>query len=261
MLFRRKKLSETEFSNKFAKALQNSVKGLSIVSISGLDIVTTFTDSEERRHFLDNAYIEYSRDTKALKQVLDKYLRASVELYMPDEPINKDRVIPVIKDRRFIGGLAELSANAKTQQVYEAYNSELYIFYVEDTEHSIRYLTKADISDLALSMEELRELAIRNLDQLEVKMHGENGYYMLTAGGTYEASLILLDIWYNSTFAVNGDIVIGIPSRDLLIITGSRDSENLHRMYDIIEEVTGTGNYLVSDKLFELKGDKFEVLN
>lgn len=260
MFFRRKKLTETEFANKFAKALQQKTKGLTIVSIKGLEVVSKMEGSDEHRHFLDNAYIEYSHDTKKLKEVIEKYAAVSADSFLPNEPITPDSILPVIKDKRFLKGLLDINPKAGAQQVHEPYNSDLDIFYVVDTEHALRYLTKEEHEKLGLDMDELRNLAISNLDRFDVRCHGEDGYYMITAGGTYEASMILLDIWNTGNFEVNGDIIIGIPARDLLVITGSKDSANLHKMYDLVKEISETGNYLVSDKLFELKGNRFEVL-
>lgn len=260
MLFSRKKLSETEFSNKFAKALQKKLKGLAILHINGLEVISKLPESEEHRHFLDNAYIEYSRDIRKLKEVINKYVIASSDSFEPEKTVSLESILPVVKNKRFIKNLEGLNFQAASQQVHESYNTELDIFYVIDTEHSIRYLTKADLDKLDLSPEELKVISMQNLDQLEVKCHGEDGYYMLTAGGTYESSSILLDIWYKDNFAVEGDIIIAIPSRDVVLVTGSKDSANLHKMYDAVKEISETGNYLVSDKLFELKGDRFEVM-
>ncbi|MCW4470000.1 DUF1444 family protein [Flavobacterium sp. MFBS3-15] len=260
MFFRRKKLTETEFANKFAQALRQKIKGIDIISINGLEVVSKLDDSDEHRHFLDNAYIEYSHDTKKLKEVIEKYASVSADSFLPNEPVSPESILPVIKGKQFIKGLLEINPKAGAQQVLETYNSDLDIFYVVDTEHALRYLTSDEQEKLGLEMDELRELAIRNLDKFDIRSHGEEGYYMITAGGTYEASMILLDIWNKGNFDVNGDIIIGIPARDLLVVTGSKDWANLHKMYDLVKEVSETGNYLVSDKLFELKGDRFEVL-
>jgi len=224
MFFKRKKLSETEFANKFAKALQEKIKGLLIISVNGLEVITKLQDSDEHRHFLHNAYIEYSHDIKELDRVLNKYLTAFCDSFTPKQPIALETILPVIKDKRFIQNLAEMNPEAAKQQVYEYYNSDLDIFYVVDTEHSLRYLTKKDTDELDLSIEALREVAINNLNRFDVRCHGEDGYYMLTAGGTYEASMILLDIWYKDNFDIDGNIIIAVPSRDVVLITGSRDS-------------------------------------
>jgi hypothetical protein len=54
---------------------------------------------------------------------------------------------------------------------------------------------------------------------------------MLTAGGNYEATLILLpEIWESVSQMVSGHIVAAVPARDLLYVTGDADPENLADM-------------------------------
>ena len=85
---------------------------------------------------------------------------------------------------------------------------------------------------------------------------------MLTAGGDYEASLILEEsIWTQENFIINGEIVIGVPARDLVLITGSEDEEGIKRLKETIIEVNQTGNHLVSDKLFIWRNGKFELFD
>jgi len=83
---------------------------------------------------------------------------------------------------------------------------------------------------------------------------------MLTMGGNYESSLILLDIWKKDNFPVDGDIVIGVPARDLIFVTGSNDKENIQRIKDKVKEVNDMGDHVVSNKLFVLTENKFKIL-
>ncbi len=261
MFFKKKKLTETEFSTKFANELLKRVEGLKIVSINELEITAEFEASNEFRHFLDNCYNEYSNEPKEINEILEKYLNGAQTLYLPKESIIIDNIIPIIKDRRFLQDLEDINADFEQNHIFEFYNSELVIFYAEDKENCINYLTKEDLKVLEISLKFLKEKAIENLNNLlSIERSGDDKYYMITAGGNYESSIILLDIWDVENFPVDGNIVIGIPARDILLITGSNDSENLHRMYDVVNQINQTGDHLVSNKLFELNNGKFEVI-
>ncbi|PZR24067.1 MAG: DUF1444 domain-containing protein [Flavobacterium psychrophilum] len=261
MFFKKKKLSETEFANKFALALKNEFPEVEITSINKLEI-TSSLNSDPYTHFLDNAYSEYLRDTKDLSAIITKYVLSTSDIYLPKQPVNPEKIFPVIKDIRFLNELDRLPGDIRSKHFYETYNSELFIMYVEDAEHTVNYISKEDIEEANISLDQLRTLAIENFkNQISIEKHGDNGYYMLVAGGTYESSLILLNIWDHENFPVKGNIVIGIPSRDLLLITGSQDSKGLHKLYDIVEDISKRGDHLVSDKLFEYKTGKFELLD
>lgn len=260
MFFKKKTLNETEFAEKFAKQLIRKIKDLKIISINGLEIKSEF-NGVEHQHFLNNCYSEYINDTKSIKKIIEKYIAGTLEMYLPSELVKVERIFPIIKDRRFIKSLEEINADFEKNHIYEFYNEELIIFYAEDRENSIHYISKDDLEEINFPVEDLREKSIQNLaDQLEMKRHGGNGYFMLTAGGNYESSLILLNIWNHENFLVEGNLVVGIPSRDVLLITGSKDSENLHRLYDSVHDINETGDHIVSDKIFEFKDGKFEVL-
>lgn len=260
MFFKKKLLSETEFSEKFAKQLTKKVKGLKIISINELEVKSEFNEGKHQ-HFLNNAYSEYINDPKFIKEIIEKYVKGTFAMFLPKELLDVERILPVIKDRRFIESLEGLNADFEENHVYEFYNEELVVFYVEDRENSIHYIAKDDLKEINFSIENLREKALENLsNNFEMKRHGESGYFMLTAGGNYESSLILLNIWNHENFMVDGNIVIGIPSRDVLLITGSKDSLNLHRIYDSVQDINETGDHIVSNKIFEFINGTFEVL-
>ncbi|MDB6147820.1 MAG: hypothetical protein JWO45_1484, partial [Spartobacteria bacterium] len=66
---------------------------------------------------------------------------------------------------------------------------------------------------------------------LEVRAHKGDRIIMLTAGGNYEAALILLpEIWKSVSEMVSGHIVAAVPARDVIYFTGDSDPENLAEM-------------------------------
>ncbi|KFC23933.1 DUF1444 family protein [Epilithonimonas lactis] len=254
-------LTESEFSKEFANRLIQKVDGLRIILINGLEIQTEFEGSTEYRHFLNNCYSEYCRNPDEIEEIFLKYLNATDSIYNINNDININDILPVIKDRRFLQNLRELDNNFKENNVFEKYNDELYIFYVEDTETNINYLSRENVESLNIDPSKLREIAIENLlNSIEIEKHGEDGYYMLVVDGNYESSLILLDIWHEENFEVSGEIIIGIPARDLLLITGKNDIENLERLKNTIKEISEEGDHLVSEKLFEYRNGKFEAI-
>ena len=254
-------LNETEFSQEFAKRLILKVEGLKIYSINGLEIQTEFENSNEYKHFLNNCYSEYLREPNDIEEIFIKYLNASDSLYKPKENLNINDILPVIKDKRFIESIVEVSTEFEKNHLYEKYNDELYIFYVEDTETNINYINKEDFEKLNVEFKDLKKIAIKNLsDAIEIEKHGAKGYYILLAGGNYESSLILLDIWNQENFKVNGEIVIGIPSRDLLIITGKDDFENIEKLKKTVIDTNENGDHCVSTKLFAYQKGKFETI-
>jgi len=220
-------------------------------------------------HYLNNAYTSYKNEPDSLIAVLSMYLKSASDLYKKEEPIQKNKIIPVIKDAAYIDEMATtLNANNKTNEpvtlVYEKYNDKLVIVYAEDGENGIAYFATERFKESGLSKDSLFTLAVKNLDSVlpKIEILGEKGYYMITAGGNYEASLILLtDIWTKENIQVKGDIVITIPTRDLLLVTGSKDSDGIKKMTAVAKEAWETGPYQLIPDLFYWNGKKFEPYN
>ena len=252
-----------KFTKEYFKQLKKEVEGLELVCLKELEIKTKYK-GKDLTHLLNNAYAEYVREEDDKSEVIERYIKSAITLYHPKPEFSPDKIVPNIKDWRYLEELKAIQENGEIAYVYEKYNEELYIFYAQDTEHSISYLVKDDIEELKIETEGLKERATKNLLKIlpKIESHGENGYYMLTAGGDYEASLILENsIWPKENFKVKGNIVIGLPARDLVLITGSQDLKGLEKLKTTVLEVNQTGNHLVSDKIFIFQDGKFEIFN
>jgi uncharacterized protein YtpQ (UPF0354 family) len=255
------KLSEKDFGKKYFDKLSEKVQGLKFISLYGLELRTKVDGQDEMRHLLDNSYAEYKNDPKDLDEIIEKYTNASKELFEPKEAVRLDRIVPIIKDQRFINETLKLNPDFEKDFLIERYNDELFIFYAENKETTIGYLKRDEIESLNIEFEGLKEKAIQNLGELATKIerHGEDGQFMLTMGGDFESSLILLKIWDKENFLVKGEIILAIPARDLVLITGSDDSENIDKVKAKVKEINETGDHVVSDRLFILRNDKFET--
>lgn len=214
---------------------------------------------------VDNAFREYKSEPDSLQQVLSKYISVVSELFNPKEKIDIDRIVPIIKPLEYLNGLREkaknMGATKDIEGVYEKYNDQLIIAYAQDSKSSIRYLLKDDLKTLSINLDSLRAIAARNLNKIltNIQRRSDNGVYMLTASGDYEASLILLDnVLTKENLPVNGDFVIAIPNRDLLLIAGSNDKAGIQKIKRIAAESFQTGSYQVSEYLFKWNGHKFE---
>lgn len=173
-------------------------------------------------------------------------------MYSEKESIELSRIIPIIKDHRFVEELSNLTENLD-DHVYERYNSDLYIFYAVDLESNISYLQKDDLKSLNLEFDQLKNLAICNLNSIieNIERNGNEEIFMLIAGGNYESSLILLDIWNHDNFPVSGEIIVAIPARDLLFVTGSNSIFEIDELKNRVKEINETGDHIVSNKLFK----------
>ncbi len=261
-------LNEVQFARQLVERLRVRSPGLPVAVVGGLELRVGGRDGEGSQVFLYNAYDAYRRSPEQLETVLGNYAMALEQLgTVRDDPVDPERIVPVIKDRNWTREtLARVRSHPKykagQEQVFEHYNDELVVFYAEDLPHGIRYLTSAGAKQWGLNLERLRPLAVRNLRALlpQVQVLGSDGLYLISAGGNYEASLLLFEtLWRTRKLEVPGDYVVAVPARDTLLVTGSEDFEGLRRVRETVAQVYPKAPYRLTDRLFVRQGERFEI--
>lgn len=260
-------LSPSKFTSEFSDALRQASPELKVDVVQDLELKVTTSDGSTTTAFLNNAYDLYKRDPKSKDEVIQKYVAASLEtiasLKAPED-LDRTRIVPVIKDKPWLEdiqkSMEERGAKGPMENVHEELNSDLIIVYAEDSPQNIRYFTPKDLEKAGIDPKDLRGLACENLKRLlpKIERYGTNGAYMLTAGGNYEASLLLLDsVWSDIQKDVQGDIVVAIPTRDVLLVTGSDDREGLEKMRQTVQKISKKSAYKLTTKLFVRRDGKF----
>ncbi len=256
-------LSKKEFTEKYYNAAVKFFPDVKYSIVGDLELLSG--KEGEYKHFLHNAYAEYKNAPADVDSVILRYIKSTRELYS-EKSLDINRIVPVIKDKGYINDINK-SAGDKAKSidlVYQEYNAELIIVFAEDNETGIRYFSKDELAKTKIPRDSLLPKAISNLEKIlaEIQVVGDNGNFGLVAGGTYEASLILLQsLWTKENFDVKGDIIISIPTRDLLLITGSKDKKGMETIAKSTKEAYESGSYYLTPELFIWKGKKFVKYN
>ena len=147
--------------------------------------------------------------------------------------------------------------------VYEQLNDVLYVLYAFDTPKAIRFMTTGDLVKLGLEKDELLELSKANLRRSVPDLRSQGNpetLSILLADGTYEASFMLIDgLWTKEQFPVKGDIVVYVPTRDLVLITGSDDKESLMKVHEIVYDPSNQWSHMISNEGFVRKDNQWHV--
>ena len=258
-------LSEAEYTKKYLRVMSAKYPQVVYEIKEPLVLKATYGQDEEVSHFLDNSYREYKLDPKAIDEVMDRYVNVSIEVYNRNDKIDVHRIVPIIKSSNYFEQLNSYNKTVKDfktpELLWEPYNEDLIVVYAEDRDRSIHYFNQEEFDKLNISKDTLLTFATTNLDNIipKIERMGQKGSYALLAGGEYEASLILIaDLWTKMTFDVQGNIVIAIPNRDLVFVTGSLDDQTITKLRPTIKESYDTGNYAISPHFYKWNGKKFE---
>lgn len=257
-------LSPSQFTARFVKALTVASPATKVTVKGPLELQVEPQGRSSQSVFLDNAYRMYLQDPKTIEEVLKRYVASTLESQQYQDQIDRSRVIPIVKDRGWLVEIARSlqgrGLNSASENVFEEFADELVVVYAEDTPTSIRYLTGASLKESGLTQAELRPLAIQNLGRIlpEVEIHKGALVSMITAGGNFEASLLALpDIWKDLERHVDGDIVVAIPARDLLLMTGSKTPGGIAKLRELAAKAYRDSSYQLTDTLFVRSKGKF----
>jgi len=128
-----------------------------------------------------------------------------------------------------------------------------------DLQFAVRYANGASASsDLAKAYKSY-EREPQHLDDIVVSPFGpdSDGVLLISAGGEFDASLLLADnLWSGGQVKVDGDIVVAVPAKDVLIATGSHNAPGLVRLRAAAAKFASGPNGLTT-ALFVYRDGKF----
>lgn len=248
--------SKDEFLLLYSKLLQERISGSSIEFVGESTIRIVDQHGRESKTYLDNLWLKYANRTEDRAELIKKYVRMAMNLTSSDMIGTKKDIVAMIKDLEYIQMLHK--------QVIEHLCGDLWIVYAIDRPETIITLDYDSMSALFVSEGELRALAVENLKRIlpEVERHGEGPWYLLTAGSDYVASLLLFDeTWDQLTETVDGDIVATVPTRDVLLYTGSKSVSGLSAIRERSVELKNSGSHAISDSLILRDGGNWTIFN
>lgn len=142
--------------------------------------------------------------------------------------------------------------------VLDQYSEDLAVAYAVGPPYGERMLTIDEFERLELPRRALRRRAATHLDELldTARIYGQPPALMLSFKG-FESSVVLADsFWEGLEDAVPGDLVIGVPARDVVIITGSRSRTGVEKAKRAVDRVffAGGRHLLTRDLLTRRRG-------
>jgi uncharacterized protein YtpQ (UPF0354 family) len=255
----KRECGKEEFFLLYLKLLQERMPDCT-VEFSG-DSVIRIVDSQGKEFstYLDNLWLKYSRDSEDRTELIGKYVRMVQDLGKATPPPEKQNIVPTIKDSEYFQQIPK-----DMSLVTEHLCGDLWIVYAEDTPETIQSLTRDSLTEAGIQEPELRALAVENLKRIlpPAECHGDGPWYFLTAGTDYAASLLLFDsVWEQVADMVTGKVVAAIPTRDVLMFTGSESKEGLAGMRAKSQELCSTGPYSISESLIVRDAGKWAMFN
>jgi len=121
---------------------------------------------------------------------------------------------------------------------------DLAVGYSAGPPYGERLLSWAEIDRLGISHRALRRHATDNLYQMldRVRIHGQPPALMLSFDGLESSVLLAESFWQSLVNSVPGELVIGMPARDVVIMTGSESRPGLEKVRRAVDRVFFAGD-------------------
>jgi uncharacterized protein YtpQ (UPF0354 family) len=183
---------------------------------------------------------------------------------LPASGLEQSQIVFRIKNTSFVEQARALSNSPDDVPVTEPLVGDLVVAYAIDLPGVFRMLNASDLRGLGLSRDRLRAVALANVEkQIRQKttVNGQSPVLLLSTGNDSEACLLLFDpLWDKLKTALPGDIVVAVPTRDILLVTSSESAEGLKVVGEAIAESWKTETtHRISEQLFVRRGAKWDV--
>jgi uncharacterized protein YtpQ (UPF0354 family) len=255
-------LTPRGFTERVARAVLAAMPSAKVAVNGDLQFAVRFGNGASASADLAKAYKSYEREPQHLDDIVQAQVTALLEAGgdangLPK--LDRTRIVPIIKDRPWFEAMQRRGREQAppAELVAEPLNSDLVVVYAENRLGALRILSsRDDVGDRT----RLREASLTNLSRLLPKIEirpGADGVLLITAGGEFDASLLLADnLWSGGQVKVDGDIVVAVPAKDVLIATGSHNAAGLARLRAAAAKFASGPNGLTT-ALFVYRDGKF----
>ncbi|MBE1484556.1 hypothetical protein H4W31_000194 [Plantactinospora soyae] len=142
--------------------------------------------------------------------------------------------------------------------VLEDFTQDLDVGYSFGPPYGNRLVTWDDLDELDVGQRELRQVAVDNLYRLlpRLRIDGQPPAPMLSFGGLESSVLLAAEVWEDLQRSVPGELVVGVPARDVVIVTGTESRPGMEKVRRAVDRIffAGDQNLLSPDLLVWRQG-------
>lgn len=249
------------FAERVADRLRARSPAARVVFVDGdaLGLRLEYDDGRATQANLDNLWRTYRMaPAERLAAEVDRYVSILVD--PPPAAPRTDDIHALVRSAGLLASIREQAGreaeDGPSTPVWFPLVADLIVVLAFDLPDRVQVVTRSDLARLEATADALLEPAVlRVLGALTVERHGDGPVYLLTAGGTYEASLLLhVGLWGTLAASVEGELLASVPCRDLIYYTGSGEPRGREALEQLTRHMFRRGSYPVSPTLLRFTG-------
>ena len=255
-------LSPRAFTEEIAKAIRAAVPSAKVWIERELEVEITYSNGQNVLAELTTSYNVYRSEPERLKSIIDLHIeRLKTDEYAKGQiRLDHSKIVPVVKNRKWLEDAERRikAAGLKQTQLVDDFVDDLVVAYAEDADKIFRYIARHEYKG---RWENLRPLALDNLKRVapKIQIHSvTRDVTGVSAGDDYTSSLLVVNGLWSSPerFKVKGDVVVAIPSREVILVTGTENGKvSDFRRY--VANVYAKGQFPLSQTLLVYQNGRF----
>ncbi len=256
-------LSPEAFTQRCADSVIAKVPSVTIDASTPLRLAVDHPKSGASKIYLEEAYETYEQAPEKIDEIIQQYASGALEALPAGDGIDPSRIVPIIRPRSWLAEIGVLPGSSQPPVVYDNLNAELVVVYAENTPNSLSFFSPSELKSAEVDPGGLRQLAATNLVRIlpKIERRGEDGVYMVVAGGEFETSLLAIGSgWRKNSFDVKGDFVFAAPARGSLYVTGSDDEAGIKTLRGYARTAYRDSSQKISPNLFVQRDGRLIVL-
>lgn len=245
------------FTCRVAEALRARITGFEVRESAAFTILVQTPEGEGvLQANLDNLWNGCEQTPDQCDAAIDYYAEAAAQtleqLETPAQP-TRENLRAVLKSEHWLRDIEAQTPDPEQNGILaRPFVGDIVVVYVIDMPNSMRALTRGELAELGLDEEELDRLALANLEAALTEfprrpVREGSGLGSLQAGDSYEGSRLLLhDRWAAIADEVEGDLLVAVPSRDLVLYAGAGRADDVENLRLLAAEMARRDPYPVS---------------
>jgi hypothetical protein len=254
-------LSPQAFTEEIAKAIRTAVPSATVTVERELEVDITYANGQNVLAELTTSYNAYSKEPQRLKSIIELHVArlATDEWAKAQIKLDHSKIVPVVKNRKWLEDAERQikAAGVEQKQLVDDFVDDLVVAYAEDTEKIFRYIARHEYKG---RWEHLRPLALQNLRRLapKIQIEGLIEQVVVVSADDYTSSLLVINGLWSSPerFRVKGDVIVAIPTREAILVTGSA-SGKMRQFREFVAELYAKGASPLSQTLLVHRNNSF----
>jgi uncharacterized protein YtpQ (UPF0354 family) len=176
---------------------------------------------------------------------------------------DRSTIVPRIKTIHFVSALKDRGIPADQMPITQPLVGELVVTYAFDMPGLFQMVNPHSLERLGIEPKELHALAVENLKSkmADIGLKKEGPILFITAGNDLEAcSLLARKFWDKLASRIPGEMVVSVPSRNIVLITSSQWELGMKTVAELTDEAfENASNNGLTKQFLAWRGGKWEV--